>query len=81
MNSFKIIDTDYLRSSRTIETVLVSNTKTSQAFYVYNYEGYSYRVFETILSLIIFFQENSESDFHFENESELDTFFSKVKLN
>lgn len=80
MNSFKIIDTDYLRSSRTIETVLVSNSNFNQVFYVYNYEGYSFRVFETILSLVNFFQENIESDFHFDTDAELDNFFSKVSL-
>lgn len=80
MNSFKIIDTDYLRSSRTIETVLVLNSNFNQVFYVYNYEGYSFRVFETILSLVNFFQENIESDLHFDTDAELDNFFSKVSL-
>ncbi len=80
MNTFNVIDTDYLRSSRTVETILVSNSKTSQVFYVYNYEGYSFRVFETILSLVSFFQERKESHFHFDTETELDNFFYKVVL-
>jgi mRNA-degrading endonuclease HigB of HigAB toxin-antitoxin module len=80
MNTFEVIDTDYIRSSRSIEAVLVSNSKLNQVFYVFNYEGYSYRVFGSILSLINFFQCDSESDFHFDTESELDDFFSKVEL-
>lgn len=81
MNSFKIIDTDYLRSSRTVETILVSNYESKKVFYVYNYEGYSFRVFKTILALVNFFQNENESDLHFETESDLDNFFSKVALS
>ena len=80
MNSFINIHTDYIRPARTIETVLVSNSKTNKLFYVYNYEGYSFRVFDTVLSLVIFFEENIESDLHYCTESELDEFFSKVEL-
>ncbi len=80
MNSFKVIDTDYLRSSQTIETILVSNSSSKQVFFVYNYEGYSFRVFETILSLINFFQGKNESNIHFDTETELDNFFAKVVI-
>jgi hypothetical protein len=80
MNSFKCIEVDYIRSSRTIETVLVSNAKTEKMFYVYNYEGYSYRVFESVLSLIGFFEEDKESAFHFDSDGDLDSFFSNVFL-
>jgi hypothetical protein len=80
MNSFLSIHTDYVRPSRTIDTVLVSNSKTKKLFYVYNYEGYSLRVFETVLSLIKFFEGYVESDLDFDSESELDNFFSQVEL-
>jgi hypothetical protein len=80
MNSFETIKTDYIKPSRTIETVLVSNFKSKQLFYVYNYEGYSFRVFETVPSLINFFEENIESNFHFDSENKLDDFLSKVSF-
>lgn len=80
MNSFLNIDIAYIRASRTIETVLVSNTETKKMFYVYNYEGYSFRIFDTILSLIRFFETNVESNWHFETENQLDEFFSTIEL-
>lgn len=80
MNTFQTIDTVYLRASRTIETVLVSNESLSKVFFIYNYEGNSFRVFENHLSLLHFFQDKRESDFHFSSEIEVDVFFSKVKL-
>jgi len=76
----RTIDTNYLRSSRTIETILVSDFNTERIFYVYNYEGYSFRVFETVLHLMDFFYRNIDTKFHFENEIELDDFFSNIDL-
>ena len=80
MNIFQTINTEYLRASRTLETVIVSKEKRSKVLFIYNYEGNSYRVFENHLGLINFFQNNGESDFHFNTESELDIFLSKVKI-
>ncbi|HTN68956.1 MAG TPA: hypothetical protein VLZ33_05790 [Dysgonamonadaceae bacterium] len=80
MNTFKTINTEYLRASRTIETVLVTRNDCDKLFFIYNYEGNSYRVFENHLSLIHFFQDKSESDFCFSSEEELDLFLSEVKI-
>lgn len=72
---------DYLRSSRTIETILVSNLVNEKVFFVYNYEGYSFRVFSSHSDLINFFQDNNlDSEFHFDTENELCLFLSKVDL-
>lgn len=80
MNTFQTINTSYLKPSRTIEKVLVSKEKLNKVFFIYNYEGNSFRVFENHLGLINFFQNKAESNFHFNTEIELDTFLSKVKL-
>jgi hypothetical protein len=80
MNSVKNLDTDYLRSSRTIETILVSNSSAKKLFYIYNYEGYSFRVFESSSKLRDFFESDVESEIHFTNESELDYFFLYVTI-
>ncbi len=80
MNTFQSIDTEYVQSSRTIEIVLVSDNNSSKVFFVYNFEGNSYRVFESHLGLIRFFQNKIESDFHFSTDTELDSFLSKVRL-
>jgi len=80
MNTFQTINTEYIRASRTIETILVSKENSSKVFFLYNYEGNSFRLFENHLGLIHFFQDKSESDFHFDNEADLDSFLSSVKL-
>jgi hypothetical protein len=70
---YSTISTSYIRSSRTIETVLVLESKA--VLYVYNYEGNSFRVFDDVLKLIEFFnQGKDESIAHFETEEELDAF-------
>jgi len=81
MNVFSNVDTEYIRSSRTIETVIVSNSKTKKLFYVYNYEGYSFRVFRNVLSLIEFFEIGTDNFVHFETADELDNFLSNVELS
>lgn len=80
MNSFQTINTEYIRASRTIETILVSKAHVSKVFFLYNYEGNSFRLFKNHLGLIHFFQNKAESDFHFDNEADLDSFLSSVKL-
>ncbi len=80
MNNIKIKNTEYLRPSRTIEAILVSNKDLSKIFYVYNYEGVSYRVFNHYRTVINFSQEKSESDCHFDNEDDLDNFLLRIKL-
>lgn len=81
MNNFQSIKTEYLRPSRTIETVLVTRENLSKVLFIYNYEGNSFRVFENLLGLLHFFQNKAESNFHFNSEVELDHFLSKVKLS
>jgi hypothetical protein len=77
MNFIKTLNTDFIRPSRTIETVLVSNPKLEKIFYVYNYEGYSFRLFNSLLCLINFFEANDCVSYrHFESEDELDIFLA-----
>ena len=81
MNTIRAIDTDYLRPSRTIDTILVSNADTEKVCFVYNYEGYSFRLFYSLLDLINFFQNDEvESDHHFETDEELDSFLLNFSL-
>ncbi len=80
MNDYKTLQTEYIRASRTIEMVLVSNKNLSGVFFVYNYEGISFRVFKTHLDLVNFFLNKSESSYHFDTENALDNFLAEVKL-
>ena len=61
MNSVKQIDVSYLRSNRTVETILLtdlSNNSRQKIVYVYNYEGYHYRVFDSLIELTKFLNNN-----------------------
>ena len=80
MNTFLAVHIEYLRVSRTIETVLVSNLECLQVFFVYNYEGNHFRVFKNHLDLINFFQDKAGCDFEFGTEEELDCFLAGVKI-
>ena len=80
MNNFIYCQTEYLRPSRTIETVYMSDGSNVRAFYIYNYEGYSFRVFESMVSLISFFESSVPEDYHFDTEEELDCFLESISL-
>lgn len=80
MNRILTINTEYLRPSRTIETVIVKNEDSKRVLFIYNYEGNSFRVFKNYLGLINFFLNKSESDFHLSSEEELDQFLSTVEV-
>lgn len=81
MNSLHTLRTIYLRASRTIETILVSNNIHSKHFYLYNYEGYSFRVFETKKEVSNFFNLNVESKLHFDTEYTLDNYLSNIPIS
>jgi len=81
MNHFRTIDTDYLRPSRTLETIEVSNNSNSKLVYLYNHEGNSYRLFYSHINFINFFQNQAESAFHFSSENELDAYLEKMKVD
>ncbi|MFB9053280.1 hypothetical protein ACFFVB_09335 [Formosa undariae] len=80
MNTYRAIKVEYLRASRTIETVLVTNGNLNEVFFIYNYEGVSFRVFKSHLDLINFFLNKSDSNFHFDTEDALDLFLTEEKL-
>ncbi|SFU01719.1 hypothetical protein SAMN04489724_3323 [Algoriphagus locisalis] len=80
MNTFIYSHTEYVRPSRTIETVYMSDGSNVRAFYIYNYEGYSFRVLEHLVSLISFFESGVAEDYHLDTEEELDCFLERVLL-
>jgi hypothetical protein len=81
MNTFSTHNTEYIWGSKTIEIVLVSDSIFEKLFYVYNYEGNSFSVFKTIISLIQFFEKGTKCDEYFETDYELDNYFSNVELS
>ncbi|RAI93848.1 hypothetical protein LV83_00754 [Algoriphagus yeomjeoni] len=79
-NAIVFCQSDYLRSSRTIETVILSKGTRERALFIYNYEGYSFRVFEDILALILFFETGVDRSIHFDSEVGLDGFLERVSI-
>ena len=72
MNDINQIDIIYLTSSRTIETLLIGHTQKS--VYVYNYEGYHFRLFLELRELIQFLQLGKEPQLEFSNDEDLDDY-------
>ena len=86
MNTFYVIETHYITNSRTIETIFISCKKKESVekieriFYIYNYEGNSFRFFNSLIPLMDFFNGDGKDYVHFENEEELDTFLEQIEL-
>ncbi len=80
MNTYRAIDVFYLRPSRTIETILVSKGNIEKIFFVYNYEGWFFRVFENVLDLMNFFDDLFEPEVYFEVETELDNYLESTEI-
>jgi len=78
MNTFRAINTDYLKPWITIETVLVSRNDATRIFFLYNHEGTSYRVFQSTLSLFGFLLNKNDCQLHFDSDEEVDRFFATV---
>ena len=78
MNKMLPISTEYLTPSRSIEVLTLINQKESKLIYIYNYEGTHFRFFESILSLIAFFEQGIEPESSFLSEKELDKFLEEV---
>jgi hypothetical protein len=60
MNFISQIQVNYLRPNRTIETYLLIDKKDydkCKVVYIYNYEGYHYRIFENVIELSNFLND------------------------
>jgi len=74
-----MMDVEYLRADRTIETIQLSNNGFAKMVFVFNYEGVHYRIFEDIADA--YKVASGETDIkvfaEFTKESELDNFLEK----
>lgn len=75
--SFQAVHVEYLTPSRTVETIEIRNKDLIKKLYVYNYEGYSFRMFENEEALHSFFAIGLEPELHFSTEQELDDYLLK----
>ncbi|MFC3414680.1 hypothetical protein [Algoriphagus hitonicola] len=81
MNKFVPISTEYLTPSRTLETLNLVQFEESKSVYLYNYEGTHFRVFESLVDLIRFFELGKETLYSFDLEEDLDEFLEQLPFN
>ena len=80
INKYRFVETEYLTPDKTVETVILSNSKKEKLFFIYIYKGQSYRVFDNLLDFISFFEDKNTEIQHFENENELDNFLLNYNI-
>ena len=84
MNKIELLQTNYVRSNRTIDTVLLTDTKSSlrqTIVYVYNYEGYHFRIFENIFEISNFLMnEDCKIIKDFDKEEECYKYLNRYKF-
>ncbi len=78
MNKITPLEVEYIRSSRTIETIEFSQGDKFKILYIYNYEGIHYRLFGSLILLIQFFELGIEPNVSFDKETELDTYLEGI---
>ncbi|WP_297337948.1 NUMOD1 domain-containing DNA-binding protein [Algoriphagus sp.] len=81
MNQFITLATEYLTPSSTLEILSVGRLGESKPVYVYNYEGKHFRVFESLVDLIRFFELGKEPLYSFDSEADLDAFLEQLPFN
>ena len=74
MNTIKQLEVEYLRSSRTIEKIEISNNLKKSICFIYNYDGFHFRLFENEVELNSFFKQGREPKFVFGSDEALDDF-------
>lgn len=80
MNAITLVETYYLRSNRTIESILLKNRHDQKMVYVYNYEGVHFRLFLSLIQIIDFFNNGKEPEYDFEKEHNLDKALIKLDI-
>ena len=80
MNAINQIDIQYLRSSRTLEVLLVSNGSKKRTFYLYNYEGFHFRLFETLSNFVGFLKNESMNCLEFNDDYEVEKYLEVFDL-
>jgi len=71
MNKITLINIEYLRPKRSIETYELSSKEEKEICYVYNFEDRYFRYFKTIKSLFYYLKERIEPKINFKEKTEL----------
>lgn len=76
MNKITLLNVEYLRPNRGIETYELSLKEEKEICYVYNFEDKYYRYFRTIKSLANYLKDRIEPKVKFKIREELDDFLT-----
>lgn len=79
MNKILSLNTEYLTPTRSIEILTLINQNESKLVYIYNFEGIHFRVFDSLLKLLAFFEKGIEPEYFFTYEAELDSFLEEIE--
>ncbi len=74
MNTILLLNIEYLRPNRGVETYELSLKEEKEICYVYNFEDKYYRYFRTLRSLTNYLKDRIEPKIKFSKREELDDF-------
>ncbi len=74
MNKITLLNVEYLRPNRGIETYELSLKEEKEICYVYNFEDQYYRYFRTLRSLANYLKDRIEPKVRFRDRVELDDY-------
>lgn len=78
MRKLTPISTEYIRSSRSIEILLLVKGDWKQTIFIYNYEGLYFHYFESLVKIIQYFEKGIEPNRSFFSEQDLDDFLETL---
>ena len=80
MSTIEIIDEAEIRNNRTLHVIQRSIGNKKFVFYLYNYEGVHFRIFDNLAELIYFFNGNASFHVDFEDENEVYEYIGNIDL-
>jgi hypothetical protein len=80
MNDIETIKTFYIRNSRTLESTVVSSRNEKKLFFIYNYEGLHYRLFDSKIEVRKFFNGENAMFLEFEDDETLDFYLLNCQI-
>lgn len=76
MNKITLLNIEYLRPNRGVETYELSLKKEKEICYIYNFEDHYYRYFRTLKSLTNYLKDRIEPKVKFKERTALEDFLS-----
>jgi hypothetical protein len=81
MLNIQTIYTEYIRyANRTLECMEISKNQSILHYWIYNYQGNHFRVFDSLLEVFAFLNNQSDNNWiaDFDTEEELDNYLHSI---